>query len=75
MATATGAGVSTGGAETSDTGFGVRNLRCLAAAGLKHHQMLGGYADTHFRTWQMIGMAGENRFQLAASRQLQAVEG
>ena len=37
--------------------------------------MIGGDADAHFVTRQVIGMAGEDRFQLAAGGQLQAIEG
>ena len=53
----------------------MRDLRCDAAAGLEHYQVLCRYANAHFCTWQVVGMARENRLQLAASRQMQAVQG
>ena len=53
----------------------MRDLRCDAAAGLEHHQVLCRNANAHFCAWQVVGMARENRLQLAAGRQLQAVQG
>ncbi len=43
--------------------------------GAANNQMIRRYPNADVITLQVVGMAGEDRFKLAASRQLQAVQG
>lgn len=50
-------------------------MRGDAAPGGEHHQVVGGDADTDVIARLVVGMAGEDRFQLGTGGQLQAVQG
>ena len=50
-------------------------MRRYAARGLEQHQVLGRHADANIGPDPMIGVAREDRLQLRARRQLQAIQG
>ncbi|MNL60390.1 hypothetical protein D3C87_1841950 [compost metagenome] len=62
------------GAVAPNASFYGRNLRRHASARLEQHQVFRRDTYADLSADQMIDMAREDRFQLRAGRQLQAIE-